>query len=148
MGEKIFLASSPNFSCFNLNLSCFNLHTLSLILPSCTTVKSLAPSSWWPPYRYWRMLLLRPLKLSVLQTEQAWIPQTCVLQLLTVFVALLWTSSSLPKSFSLSPGVEGKTRHGCRHCLESAKRGETIISLNFLPIPLFIQPKNHRPTEC
>lgn len=45
-GEKDFFLIS------SLNLSCFNLWILSLILPPHTVVKSLAPSSWWPPCRY------------------------------------------------------------------------------------------------
>lgn len=47
MGKKVFLMA-------RLNLSCSNFYLLPFILPPCTALWNLAPSSWWSPHRFWR----------------------------------------------------------------------------------------------
>ena len=66
-GKKFFLMFSWNFLCFNL---C----PLPLVLSLGTTGKSLAPSSWPPPCRYLEAFLRSP-QPSLLQAEQAQLPQ-------------------------------------------------------------------------
>jgi len=81
-----------------------NFCLVSPVVPPRTTVKSLGPSSWWPPHMYWGASrpLITPQSCLFPQTEQALIlhplltgqvqPQR---QPLTAVVAIRWTHPSL-----------------------------------------------------
>lgn len=70
-----------------------------LILPLCTSVQSLVPSSWWHPRRYEKAAVrCSSPKPSLSQAEQSQVPQPLLtggeLQPQTTLVALCWTRSS------------------------------------------------------
>ena len=56
---------------FRRNFLCFSLCPLPLALSLGTTEKSLAPSSWHPPFRYSEAFIRSPSQPSLLQAEQA-----------------------------------------------------------------------------
>ena len=89
------------FSLDAISTSCFSLWPLFLHLWLCTLVKSLAPSSWWPPCRYqgccwfpWSHLFSSPVASDS--------PHRASASALTIPAALCWICSGLSMSLSQS----------------------------------------------
>lgn len=87
----------------SLNLSFLNFCLLSLILPPCTSVESLSPSSWWPPKCHGasrslltpqRCLFSQAEWASILHPLHAWQVQP-YRQTPTVSVSFHWTHPGL-----------------------------------------------------